>query len=68
MNRNLDGIYFRVKRNGKYENVCFSDLEPDEIEEICADRSTEWWKHVALHLKQQLNIIGETFDIVSNDA
>ncbi len=67
MNRNLDGIYFRVKRNGKYENVCFSDLEPNEIEEIGAGRSAEWWKSVALHLKQRMNIIGETFDIIGGD-
>ena len=67
MNRNLDGIYFRVKRNGKYENVCFSDLEPNEIEEIGEGRSAEWWKKVALHLKQRLIIIGETFDIMGRD-
>lgn len=24
--RNMDGVYFRVKRDGKYEPVCFSDL------------------------------------------
>ena len=67
MNRNLDGIYFRVKRNGKYENVCFSDLEPTEIEEIGEGRSAEWWKKVALHLKQRLIIIGKTFDIMGGD-
>lgn len=64
MNRNLDSIYFRVERNGKHENVCFSDLEPNEIEEIGAGRSAEWWKNVALHLKQQLNIIGEACNLV----
>lgn len=42
MKRNLDGIFFRVKRNGKYENVCFTDLSTDEIERIGAGRSAEW--------------------------
>ena len=34
MNRNLDGIYFRIKRNNKYESICFSDLTEDEMDEI----------------------------------
>ena len=65
MQRNLDGIYFRVKRNGKYENVCFSDLTETEREEICKNRPAEWYKEVAYHLADRLRIIGNTFDIVS---
>lgn len=64
MKRNLDGIFFRVKRNGKYENVCFTDLSTDEIERIGAGRSAEWWKSVALHLKARINVIGEAYDLV----
>jgi hypothetical protein len=64
MKRNLDGIFFRVKRNGKYENVCFTDLNPDEIERVGAGRSAEWWKNVALHLKARINIIGEACNLV----
>ena len=30
--RNLDGVYFRVKRNKNYENICFSDLSVIERE------------------------------------
>lgn len=26
MQRNLDGVYFRVERDGKWQNICFSDL------------------------------------------
>ena len=32
MDRNLDGIYFRVQRDGKWENACFSDLTQEEME------------------------------------
>lgn len=64
MNRNLDSIYFCVERNGKHENVCFTDLNPDEIERVGANRSAEWWKNVALHLKARINIIGEACDLV----
>lgn len=26
MDRNLDGIYFRVNRDGRWKNSCFSDM------------------------------------------
>ena len=67
MCRNLDGLYFRVKRDGKYKPVCFSDMTTAEIEETCANRSAEWWKSVAMHLKERLNVIGDTFDIICGD-
>lgn len=63
MNRNLDGIYFRVKRNGNYENVCFSDLTKSERDEICKDRPAEWYKSVAYHLADMLQEIGREFDL-----
>lgn len=34
MIRNLDGCYFRVKREGKWQNICFSDLTKDERDEV----------------------------------
>ena len=30
INRNLDGIYFRIKRDGKYLSVCLSDMTREE--------------------------------------
>lgn len=63
--RNLDGAYFRVKRGDKYEDICFSDMELYEIDEVIGyDRPAEWWKSLALHLKERLNTIGDTFDII----
>ena len=32
--RNLDGIYFRVYRDGKWDDVCFTDLTIQEREEM----------------------------------
>ena len=37
--RDLDGIYFRVEREGKWENRCFSDLYPFEQEKVLAKYS-----------------------------
>lgn len=64
MNRNLDGIYFRIERDGKWESICFSDLTLYEIDKIAVNRDAKWWRSVALHLKDCLNEIGEQFDII----
>ena len=44
--RNLDGVFFRVQRNNKWMNVCFSDLTDEEMNTILAGRSTEWLKEM----------------------
>lgn len=64
MDRNLDGIYFRVKRDGKWGNVCFSDMTNEERDEVIKERPAEWWKSVAYHLADCLRQVGDTFDIV----
>lgn len=64
MNRNLDGCYFRVQRDGKWQNICFSDLDEQEREEILRDRNAEWLKSLCGHLADRLMLIGEQFDIV----
>ncbi len=61
--RELDGIFFRVKRSDRWQNICFSDMTREEIDTVIGERSSDWWKSVALHLKECLNEIGETFDI-----
>ena len=32
--RNLDTCYFRAKRDGKWENLCFTDLTEEEQKEV----------------------------------
>ena len=34
---NLDGIYFRVERDGKWQSLCISDLTPEELKEVTKD-------------------------------
>lgn len=67
MNRNLDGAYFRVKRDDKWQNICFSDLTEDEREEVGEGRTAEWWKSMAFHLAERLKFIGDELDIVAGD-
>ena len=66
MKRDLDGCYFRVKRDGKWGNACFSDLTPEEREEIIGNRSAEWWKSLACHEADRLRFVGDRFEIVGN--
>lgn len=67
VNRNLDGCYFRVIRFGEFKNVCFSDLSKSEREEICCDRTADWYKSLAYHLADSLRAIGDTFDITMEE-
>ena len=63
MNRNLDGVYFRVKREGVYESICFSDLTEPEMNEILTDRPETWLKGLCKILAATLREIGGQFDI-----
>ena len=62
--RNLDGVYFRVQRDGKWDNVCFSDLTKDERNEVMENRSEQWLKEMCQILADVIVNIGEQFDIV----
>ena len=68
MNRELDGVYFRVERDGKWQAPCFSDLTEEEREKVCEGKSAEWLKSLAYHLADCIKEIGEQFDIVRGEA
>lgn len=71
--RNLDGVYFRVKRDGKWQSVCYSDLEKDERDEIARKRAESecatleeqvaWWRSMADILADQLYYMGEQLGV-----
>ena len=63
MDRYLDGVYFRIKRNGKYENVCFSDLTEEEMNEVMNNKDEKWLKSLAVILGKKIKEIGDQFDI-----
>ena len=64
MNRNLDGVYFRVKRDDKWQSICFSDLSDNEMEEVMQDRPVEWLKSMCKILGHTIREIGNQLDIV----
>ncbi len=62
--RNLDGAYFRVLRDGQWVNVCFTDMLKSEQETIMLNQSADWYKNLARHLAEQLRFIGDKFDLI----
>ncbi len=62
--RNLDGIYFRIKRNDHWCDICFTDLTADEKESVMKDRSIEWMEKLACNLADVIREIGDLFDVV----
>ena len=52
MNRNLDGCYFRVKRDGQWERCS-----------ICDGKDAVWLRSLAYHLADCLKDIGEFYNI-----
>lgn len=67
MDRNLDGCYFRVKREGKWQNVCFTDLTHEERNKVLEGRSAEWLKSLCVYLADVLRGIGDALDLVRED-
>jgi len=61
--RDLDGVYFRIKRNEKFDNICFSDLTELEQDDVMKDRSEEWLIALCKILSNTIRYIADSFDI-----
>lgn len=66
MDRKLDGVFFRVKRNGAFENVCFSDLTDEEMDSMLSGRDVKWLQSLCKILGKTIKLIGDQFDIVNS--
>lgn len=63
INRELDNIYFRVKRGKHWESVCFSDLSDEEMDKVLEGHSVEWLKSTCKILDRTIRDIGDSLDI-----
>lgn len=61
--RDLDGVYFRIKRNENFDNVCFSDLTESEQDDVMKGRSEEWLMALCKILSNTIRYIADSFDI-----
>ena len=64
MNHNLDGVYFRVKRDDKWQNICFTDLTDEETNTILKDRTGTWLLSM---LEVLLNVYDNVVSVVSDE-
>ena len=62
--RNLDGVYFRVCRDGMWLSLCFTDLTVPEREKILLGRSEEWLREMCLILAATLRGVGDELDLI----
>lgn len=65
--RELDGCFFRVERNGKWQNICFSDLTEQERKKVTAEKNALWLQSLANHLAERLRAIGDELDLYMVD-
>lgn len=68
MDRHLDGMYFRVKRNDKWCNVCVSDMTDVEMESTIGKYNKKQLFQVAQNLAHVLKDIGDQFDLMAGGA
>jgi hypothetical protein len=66
MIRKLDRMFFRVKRNGKWVNLCVSDMTDEELRENIYDKkSKEFLEGVITNLVHTLKKIGDDFELTT---
>lgn len=62
--RNLDGVYFFMERDGKRKPVCFSDMTEEEMDFILKDQNETWLRNMCKILGQTIRQIGDQLDLV----
>ena len=55
----MDSVYSRVKRNGTWDSICFSDLTEEEMEDVFKDKNVDWYKQLCKILAGRLRSIAE---------
>ena len=54
MNRELDGCYFRIVRDGVGQSVCVTDLTKEERDILLADKDTQFLKNLCCYLADRI--------------
>lgn len=70
--RNLDGVYFRVQRDGKWLSICYSDMTEDERNTVIYDRMSDkpmdeqvgYYKRLAEIMADSLYDMGEQLGVM----
>lgn len=69
MERELTGIYFRVKRDDKYENIDFTDLTFEEQQEILdgENKDMKFYERMFNLLQEELGNLIDTLDLLDDE-
>ena len=67
MKRNLDTVYFRVKRENRWDNVCFSDMTEAERDSVMLGQSEAWLREMCNIMARTLREVGDKLNIVRQD-
>ena len=69
MERELTGIYFRVKRDDKYENIDFTDLTFEEQNDILNDENKDmkFYERMFNLLQDELGNLIDTLDLLGDE-
>ena len=63
MDRELDGIFFRIERDGEWESVCFSDMTDGQMQGVLECRDKNWLIGMCVLLGRKIREICDSFDI-----
>lgn len=61
--RNLDGYFFRVHRDDKYQTLCFSDLTREEAVKVLEKYNKFELTNLAVGLANRMYQIAEAYNI-----
>ena len=62
MNRELDGCYFRIVRDGVGQSVCFTDLTKEERDTLLADKDTRFLRNLCCYLADRIQELGDILE------
>lgn len=69
MERELTGIYIRVKRDGKYKSIDFADLTVEELSDILNDENKDMglYNRIFNLLQEDLNYLIDKYDLLDDE-
>lgn len=61
--RGLDGMYFRVERDGEWKDICFTDLIPEEREIVLNSFDKDALIRTCLLLADTVRAVGDLYNL-----
>ena len=62
MNRELDGCYFRIVRDGVGQSLCFTDLTKEERAALLEDKDARFLKNLCCYLADRIQELGDIIE------